>query len=57
MGTSLSKLNELRQEYIRHEPYALCVHVKELRRVRDMCVIRFLGVRGGYKGNEWWGAR
>ena len=27
----------------------LCVHVKELKRSRKMSVIRFVGVRGGYK--------
>ena len=53
MEARLSKLNELWQEYIKHEPCVLmflCVHVKELMEVtRDECVIRFVGVRGGYK--------
>ena len=42
MGVSLSELNELWQEYIKHKPDVhmfLCVHVKELRRLQEMSVI------------------
>ena len=52
MGVSLSKLNELWQEYIKHKPDVhmfLCVYVKAEEVTRDECVIRFVGVRGGYK--------
>ena len=52
VGASLSKLNELWQEYMKHKPCMhmfLCVHVKELRRLREMSVARFVGVRGGSK--------
>ena len=53
MGASLSKLNELWQEYKKHKPYVhmfLCVHVNEPRKfLRVECVIRFVEVRGGYK--------
>jgi len=42
MGASLSKLNELWQEYKKHKPYVhmfLCVHVKELGRLQEMSVL------------------
>ena len=52
MGASLSKQNELWQEYIKHIPWVhvlfySCERAEEV--TRDDCVIRFLGVRRGYK--------
>ena len=38
--------------YMKHKPcvhIVLCVHVKELKRSQKMSVIRFVGVRGGYR--------
>ena len=53
MGASLSKLNKLWQKYIKHKP---CVHVllvwsceRAEEVTRNECVIRCVGVRGGYK--------